>query len=152
MNTCHRTSARVFITVLAVRSWSAWCLANTNSRRPIANGGGTDTGANVLRHLAPCYCCCCCFLHHLSTNTSRLFTTHTNCHMTVTGDSYFVGIELHNRCACVFLFVLVLYMCAFNSYVKSILDYCYYVYNPVLCKDIDVIEKAQRVFNTRAFF
>jgi hypothetical protein len=45
-----------------------------------------------------------------------------------------------------------LYMSAFNCYVEPILDYCCYVYNPVLCRDIDVIENVQQAFTRRAFF
>jgi ribonuclease P/MRP protein subunit RPP40 len=44
-----------------------------------------------------------------------------------------------------------LYMSAFNSYVKPILNYCCYVYNPVLCRDIDLIENVLRAYTRRAF-
>ena len=37
-------------------------------------------------------------------------------------------------------------MSAFAIYVKSLLDYCNYVWNPVLCRDIDAIENVLRAY------
>ena len=44
-----------------------------------------------------------------------------------------------------------LYMRAFDSYVQPIVQYCCYVWYPVLCKDIDLIENIQRCFTRRVF-
>ncbi len=44
-----------------------------------------------------------------------------------------------------------LYMSAFAIYVKPILEYCCYVWNPVLCRDIDVIENVLRAYTRRVF-
>ena len=42
-------------------------------------------------------------------------------------------------------------MAAFAIYVRSILDYCSYVWNPVLYRDIDAIENALRAYTRRYF-
>ena len=44
-----------------------------------------------------------------------------------------------------------LYMSAFAIYVKPILDYCNYVWNPVLCRDINAIENVLRAYTGRVF-
>jgi hypothetical protein len=45
-----------------------------------------------------------------------------------------------------------LYMSAFNTYVKPVVEYCNYVWNPVLCRDIDVIENIQRSYTRRVYW
>ena len=45
-----------------------------------------------------------------------------------------------------------LYMSAFSIYVKPILDYCSYIWNPVLCRDIDVLENVLRAYTRRVFY
>jgi hypothetical protein len=35
---------------------------------------------------------------------------------------------------------ILLYMRAFDTYVRPIVEYCCYVWNPTLCYDIDLIE------------
>ena len=44
-----------------------------------------------------------------------------------------------------------LYMSAFAIYVKPISDYCNYVWNPVLCRDIDAIENVLRAYTRKVF-
>jgi hypothetical protein len=44
-----------------------------------------------------------------------------------------------------------LYMSAFAIYVIPILDYCCYVWNPTLCRDIDLIENIQKAYTRRVF-
>ena len=43
-------------------------------------------------------------------------------------------------------------MSAFSIYVKPILDYCSYIWNPVLCRDIDVLENVLRAYTCRVFY
>jgi ribonuclease P/MRP protein subunit RPP40 len=43
------------------------------------------------------------------------------------------------------------YMGAFNTYVRPILEYNCFVWNPVLCCDIDIVENVQKCFTRRAF-
>jgi hypothetical protein len=45
-----------------------------------------------------------------------------------------------------------LHMSAFNTYVKPVVEYCNYVWNPVLCRDIDVIENIQRSYTRRVYW
>jgi ribonuclease P/MRP protein subunit RPP40 len=45
-----------------------------------------------------------------------------------------------------------LYMSAFVTYIKPILDYCCYVWNPVLCRDIDGVENVLRAYTRRVFY
>jgi hypothetical protein len=44
------------------------------------------------------------------------------------------------------------YMCAFNTYVRPILEYSCFVWNPVLNCDIDSVENVQKCFTRRAFY
>ena len=44
-----------------------------------------------------------------------------------------------------------LHMSAFETYVKPILDYCCFIWNPTLFRDIDKIENVQRAFTRRHF-
>ena len=44
-----------------------------------------------------------------------------------------------------------LYMSSFAIYVIPILDYCNYVWNPVLCCDIEAIENVLRAYTKRVF-
>ena len=44
------------------------------------------------------------------------------------------------------------YMKAFDAYVRPILEYCCFVWNPTLCRDIDMIEKVQKTFTRRVFW
>lgn len=43
-------------------------------------------------------------------------------------------------------------MRAFDTYVRPILDYNCFVWNPVLCNDIDTVENVQKFFTRRAFY
>ena len=43
-------------------------------------------------------------------------------------------------------------MRVFDAYVQSILIYCCYVWNPILCKDNDTLENVQKRFTRIAFY
>jgi hypothetical protein len=45
-----------------------------------------------------------------------------------------------------------LYMKAFDAYVRPIVEYCPYVWNPSLYCDVDMVENIQKSFTRRAFF
>jgi hypothetical protein len=45
-----------------------------------------------------------------------------------------------------------LYMSAFNTYVKPVVEYCNYVWNPVLCRDINAIENIQRSYTRLVYW
>jgi hypothetical protein len=45
-----------------------------------------------------------------------------------------------------------LYMSAFNTYVKPVVEYCTFVWKPVLCLEINVIENIQRSYARRVFW
>jgi Reverse transcriptase (RNA-dependent DNA polymerase) len=47
---------------------------------------------------------------------------------------------------------ITVYMKAFNAYVRPILEFNCYVWSPVLCSDIDLIENVQKTFTRRAFY
>ena len=44
-----------------------------------------------------------------------------------------------------------LYMRAFNVYVRPVLDYCSYIRNSLLCKDINILENVKNCFTNHVF-
>jgi hypothetical protein len=43
------------------------------------------------------------------------------------------------------------YMRAFDAYVRPVIEYCNFIWNPTACQDIDMIENVQRAFTRRVF-